>query len=822
MKIKISLRILSVFLAAAMLLSITACEKKAKLVTDKDRTAAQQSGSQEQQDETVSDGTQMAALSGEPLVAGNVVSSDLPYYSYISLDLPAPSEGKELQIIDFCVNEDKIVFLLCEYAMIDWSEIKEMEVAGIAHEEVEEEYTYHLAVYDFDGNAMRKINLNLANVMTDPSIYIRSMFINAWGEVSLLVISNQTGTSDVNQIFSFDEQGQPKDQVITLASLGENEIGYIMTLLGTGENLVALVRQFKDEISYETSYAMIAYNANGEELFRINTSDLAKAGEYIEFDEKIYSDGTFFYLREIYSRKIYKIDLTNQTLIPLSDNEYNIIMSGNGNLCVTDINGASFLDVNSGETTPLFSWKDLDFIGSYANCGIIILSEDRLLVRGDEYTNEPVKFSILKKEAVNPNLGKEIIRVGGIDVNYHQALQNAISIFNRNSNSYRAEVVEYRSDEYWETQEEYEAQYTAMNMQILAGDIPDIFIETGTYWNYISRYAAKNLFSDLYSFIEKDTTFQRSDYYENILTLPETNGQLPFIVPFYSLDGFLGKKEILNNRTGWTFSEFEAFANQLPPSMQLLRTANNLRLLENLTAGHMEVLVDYSSVPAKANFDSDLFRQILQFCNIHGRSISKEESMSIDEMSEFANNQLALVFDNAHIYSVREFTYPWSRANSPVTLVGYPSEVSSGPVCLPDLSAAIAASSPYQDAGWEFIKVLLSEELQKQFAAAKLWNSIPIHKDALDHACNQMISDSVSGISEGMSLATGGLEAQDAVDCFATLKEIVSSSNALSVYDRKILYIIEEESQAYFAGQKTMDDTISVIQSKVTTHLNEQ
>lgn len=820
-------RVLAVFLTATLLLPTAACQKKAQVVDDKDKGDVEQSTLSGQSD--VISGTQLADT---PVVAGDIVSGEA-YYSSVNIEFPATPEGRSSQMLDFDMSDERIVFLISEYADIDWFAEKTEEQWAAMEQESFDSQEHILLFYDFDGNLINQTNLELGSIVTDPAVYVKSMFVNAAGEISLYVSRNIEG----DQIFSVNEQGQIKDQGVTLAPLGGGSSnhdaaalaagmevsGYIMALRGVGENIVAVTRLFKDDGS--ASYDMIAYNGSGEELFRVNSSELTGVGENTEFDEIVFSDGTSTYVREIFSQMIYKVDFENQTLVPLSDRTYNTVMSGSGNLCVTDTNDVLSLDANTGEATQLFSWKNLDISipGSYLNASVMMLSEDRLLVKSGVYANEPAQFLVLKKEAVNPNQGKAIIRIGGMDVSYNPILEEAVYDFNRKSDSYRAELIEYRPEEDAESMEDYDAQYDAMNMRILSGDMPDVFVETNLYYNYISRYAGRNLFSDLYPFMENDPDFRREDYYENILTLPEMDGQLPYMIPFYTLNGFFGKKEVLSNRTGWTFAEFEEFGSQLPASMQLLKTGNDLELLESLTAGHMESLIDYTASPAKANFDSDEFRQILQFCSTHGKSLSKMESMDIYEFEDMARDELALSFDSSYIRNASEFAYPWNTIGMPITLIGYPSATSDGPVCESIIAAAIFADSPYQDAGWEFMKILLSEELQNEIADDAWGGYLLTHKGALDYAISDAQKETSNNNREGMFSNAGMNSPVHAADEWAaTLKDIVASANVLSVRNQDVLDIVREESQAYFAGQKTMDDAIAVIQSKVTTHLNEQ
>ena len=50
---------------------------------------------------------------------------------------------------------------------------------------------------------------------------------------------------------------------------------------------------------------------------------------------------------------------------------------------------------------------------------------------------------------------------------------------------------------------------------------------------------------------------------------------------------------------------------------------------------------------------------------------------------------------------------------------------------------------------------------------------------------------------------------------------ILSIDNIVDTYDSKISEIIDEESGAFFSGQKSAEEVADIIQSRVTTYINE-
>ena len=54
------------------------------------------------------------------------------------------------------------------------------------------------------------------------------------------------------------------------------------------------------------------------------------------------------------------------------------------------------------------------------------------------------------------------------------------------------------------------------------------------------------------------------------------------------------------------------------------------------------------------------------------------------------------------------------------------------------------------------------------------------------------------------------------------LMQIINSTHKISRYDENISGIIGEEVEAYFAGQRSVQDTANMIQSRVKLYVNEQ
>ena len=80
------------------------------------------------------------------------------------------------------------------------------------------------------------------------------------------------------------------------------------------------------------------------------------------------------------------------------------------------------------------------------------------------------------------------------------------------------------------------------------------------------------------------------------------------------------------------------------------------------------------------------------------------------------------------------------------------------------------------------------------------------------------VSDHSYGFSDGTEIQVYAMT-QDEYDAFMRLYE---SCNSITAYNEEINNIISEETDAFFDGQKTAEETASLIQNRISLYINEQ
>ena len=75
-----------------------------------------------------------------------------------------------------------------------------------------------------------------------------------------------------------------------------------------------------------------------------------------------------------------------------------------------------------------------------------------------------------------------------------------------------------------------------------------------------------------------------------------------------------------------------------------------------------------------------------------------------------------------------------------------------------------------------------------------------------------------TGVNEDGSISIYAMT-QEQVD---QILDLINTTTAVYGYDESILNIISDEAAAYFAGEKSLDDTANMIQSRVNLYVAEQ
>ena len=140
--------------------------------------------------------------------------------------------------------------------------------------------------------------------------------------------------------------------------------------------------------------------------------------------------------------------------------------------------------------------------------------------------------------------------------------------------------------------------------------------------------------------------------------------------------------------------------------------------------------------------------------------------------------------------------------------VGLPLSEGVGGIFLNNLRFAISSQSDKKEAAWEFVRSILNSENQQ---AAQYF---PVVQKELDVQINTALTEQF--ITKGGMIVK--LNKTDEV----MLRHLIEQTKTLACDDDVVWDIIHEEASMYFVGDRTVEETARVIQSRLNIYVSEQ
>ena len=479
--------------------------------------------------------------------------------------------------------------------------------------------------------------------------------------------------------------------------------------------------------------------------------------------------------------------------------------------------------VYADDDTLFCAFGDTDGnLNRLSNASIGSVQEDRVVLFGndyDPYTYMPVpSIMILEKQDENPNAGKELLTASAPFMMVTEMTAEGIRKFNNENDKYYIRTTSdniFNDPDYDYSDENYMQKYQdEFKMKVLSDDGPDIIFDV----NNINGLENEDCLLDL----SKDITFDPDLYYTNITDSMARDGKL-FAIPLsFSVEGLLVEKEcVKDGAKGFTIDEYKKLVsdacNGEDPLVEMY--SKESLFFYFLSSSYNTWIKDN-----KVNFNQDEFKQMAEYIkdNMPDNPTLMDDSGVIIYDDTYMQEQLNKKARQIYLYSVSDYFREMGYMNDPVFL-GFPSTDGRGPAASTQQTVGISATTENKDACIEFIKALLSADVQQ------LCDTNPINREAaasiVDGALaslNEEYKKNVEeyGYSDEEAIMMGYSKPKDnARELYLNALENVSS---VYMFDSSIESIVSEEAQAYFSGQKSVDELISNLENRVQTVLNEK
>ena len=480
-------------------------------------------------------------------------------------------------------------------------------------------------------------------------------------------------------------------------------------------------------------------------------------------------------------------------------------------------------DLDATELTSLYAEEDGAF---------------RVLL-GTQGSGVDTTYELYDLQRVDPSTLPEKTVLTLATLSLSQSLRQQVAKFNRENDRYRIEVQDY--SEYNEViaspgsyTEDSSSALLKLNTELLSGNLPDLIDVSGGELP-VAQYAVKGFLEDLLPYLNADSAVSPDKLMESVLNAVKTDGKLYQLPTSFQVVSAAGKREIVGGYESWTTDEVEDALKKLPEGATVFNVDyTKSHVLYLCASSAMNRFVDWQA--GTCSFDSDEFRSILSFANTFPDEFDTTNFDFDEYRSDYrrvGQNQQLLA--NIAFASFDDIYYQFAAMDNDVCFVGYPGAsdgLGSGFVPLGSICMTTACKD--KDGAWGFIRSLLSMDAQMQSPAFPMLKSAfeqqaqaAMQQDYVtDESGNQVLD--ANGNPIPVILYTVGFFSET-VDVYAVTPEqykavcdLIDRTTSVFTFDENLMNILTEETAAYFAGAKTLDETAAMIQNRASLYIAEQ
>ncbi|MCR5057288.1 MAG: extracellular solute-binding protein [Clostridiales bacterium] len=509
--------------------------------------------------------------------------------------------------------------------------------------------------------------------------------------------------------------------------------------------------------------------------------------------------------------------------------EYGKIHYYNGKQYYSGDEGVWYLNEETSTWENIILWDNsgIDMTDIPADLRVVSKDLDRILTCGRDTKNVS-----LFQEGADPKEGKTSLLVVGF-----YASDKVISAIQEFNNSNTDCFIEYKNYAEIVDLDDYEDQNGSIDFdaydeavfdyfwkEISKGEGPDLLLRSGNEngGKYESRfYEYGGLLQDLLPLWEKEDLTWRDLYYTNLIDQMKNRGGLYSLPYEYQIINYV----ILENDavdTKPTYSEWLKFMDAHADGRVLVRMTGQDFLL-NCLCYDAASFVDEKA--GKSQFSCQEFKDLLR--------LSKEYCMSIDEWNNMSEREAVLAKKRLGGSSCNEIAinYDYETESQFYGLISK----DGGHACLSGESVSITSNCKDLEGAWEFIKILLSPSTQEYYLRMEDEQEIgmtffPVLRSSMDYLLDFDLDPKAHERFWQYQLESAELEDDWTIDDITpmteeeaqTVRDFISSVDYVYYSDYEIVNVVMEESAPYFAGQKSLDEVVAIIDNRVQTILNER
>ena len=512
------------------------------------------------------------------------------------------------------------------------------------------------------------------------------------------------------------------------------------------------------------------------------------------------------------------LDSTKQTLQDAAEITMNVYGIGRtdreGMLLVYGQEGVWQFDLKKAKLLPLLRWSDLGVRGET----VIGIGQkgDRILA----YSREAEVIAIQpREEGKEP---QELVIALAMGPDYD--LVNVATAFNRSQSDWIVTIKNYGKDVRVSTQAQ--EPINRMMIDVLGEEPPDLIDVSLCFGTNLSPkpkdLMEQGYVEDLYPYLEKGNALSVDDLEEKVLEYFEVNGKLVTIPRKYSLRLLLVDGAVFGDGDRWSVEEMMEYDRRHPDKTLFTDcTAESV-----LSVALLDQLESFVSIEQKTvDLDNALFREYLKYSASYP-NVKKE-------IYFYRDDQLVKLCTVEKWIDVQCLRKEWYEGRG--KLVGYPTVDGSFRTKIMPLGQALAicSKSKNKEGAWKFLEFLLEDEQGCYGVEGVMKEGFPINKKILRRMEEEQSAEDgplrTDTFQGGIQMRTWNPEGNGEYYALHPIteeerqmvKRILEGADVRKMQYFDVNMMVREECEPYFAGQKSLDDTVRVIQNRISLYLQE-
>lgn len=373
--------------------------------------------------------------------------------------------------------------------------------------------------------------------------------------------------------------------------------------------------------------------------------------------------------------------------------------------------------------------------------------------------------------------------------------------------------------------------------EIAAGKTPDI-IDMGSDLTNSSRLpyqmmVYKGLLEDLWPYIENDPGLGRESVLEAPLKAAEIDGGLYVAFGEFVIQTVVGAENVIGDRYGWTLDELLDTFDTMPEDSSIVEYCyQKSNMFYYVFSMSIEQYIDWET--GECSFDSEAFRAELEFVNSFPAEFDWEaeggdDVVNLEITDRILSGRQMLSMINIFRPEYIQYADAFFGLGGKAAFVGYPTSDGSTGSSFYIRGPRLAMSSFCQnkDAAWEFIRELFLPKYRNMKALQDMEEIEDggIYDIPINRADYELIGKyEMQNAEHKEYVLYGGPRVKKhkvTKDELARYDDLVNNINKINLYDCEVYDTAYEVAGAYFAGDKTLDEAVDLIQRRVTLYVNE-